>query len=78
MIEMYPGTSGSTHGDKNEISPAAKAVKNETLSILSFDDDLCVRNRQAHQAPVDVRCCLEFYITYIKIEAARSCGPNGR
>ena len=24
--EMYPGTSGSTHGDKNEISPAPNAT----------------------------------------------------
>src|SRR5215470_9504382 len=24
--ETYPGTSGSTHGDKNEISPATKAA----------------------------------------------------
>jgi hypothetical protein len=25
--EMYPGTSGSTHGDKNEINPAPKATE---------------------------------------------------
>ena len=29
MIEIYPGTSGRTHGDKNEISPAMNEVKME-------------------------------------------------
>jgi hypothetical protein len=58
------------------MSPAAKAVKNETLSIMSFDDDLRVRNCQAHQPSVSVRPCLQLYITYIEIEAARSCGSH--
>src|SRR5438876_594247 len=59
------------------MSPAAKAVKKETLSILSLDDDFCVRNGQAHQASIAVRCCLQFYITHIEVEAARSRGPHG-
>src|SRR5580704_13113426 len=32
-IEMYPGTSGNTHGDKNEISPARNAPAKETSVI---------------------------------------------
>src|SRR5262249_52839859 len=34
-IEMYPGTSGSTHGDKNETSPARNAAANETSVICA-------------------------------------------
>ena len=33
MMEMYPGTNGRTHGDKNEIKPAPNAQKMEMLSI---------------------------------------------
>src|ERR1700692_283454 len=29
-IEMYPGTSGSTHGERNEVNPATNAAKIET------------------------------------------------
>jgi hypothetical protein len=32
-MEMYPGTSGNTHGDKNEISPARNAPARETSVI---------------------------------------------
>src|ERR1700733_2164719 len=32
-IEIYPGTSGNTHGDKNEISPARNAPAKETSVI---------------------------------------------
>ena len=28
--EMYPGTSGSTHGDKKERMPAIKAIPSDT------------------------------------------------
>src|SRR5271157_551157 len=35
--ETYPGTSGSTHGDKNEISPATKAARGSgRLDIGSY------------------------------------------
>jgi hypothetical protein len=50
-IEMYPGTSGSTHGDKNEISPATSAAKIETRIARTFsvktpqDDCRPVANR---------------------------------
>jgi hypothetical protein len=29
-MEMYPGTSGSTHGERKEINPAPKAPSKET------------------------------------------------
>jgi hypothetical protein len=35
-IEIYPGTSGKTHGDKNEISPAKNAPANETSVMSRF------------------------------------------
>jgi hypothetical protein len=34
MKEIYPGTSGSTQGDRNEIRPAANAINIETSSML--------------------------------------------
>jgi hypothetical protein len=34
---MYPGTSGSTHGDRNDTSPARNAANMETsISLLSL------------------------------------------
>src|ERR1041384_5286947 len=33
-IEMYPGTSGSTQGDKNETSPARNAAASETSGVM--------------------------------------------
>jgi len=36
MSEMYPGTSGSTHGERNEASPATKAASaNGRLCIVA-------------------------------------------
>jgi hypothetical protein len=32
-MEMYPGTSGKTQGDKNETSPARNAPASETSLI---------------------------------------------
>jgi hypothetical protein len=33
-METYPGTSGSTHGDKNETSPARNAAASETSGVI--------------------------------------------
>jgi hypothetical protein len=33
-MEIYPGTSGSTHGERNEMSPARNAPARET-SVIS-------------------------------------------
>jgi hypothetical protein len=33
--EMYPGTRGRTHGDRNEMIPAMKAMERETLCMSS-------------------------------------------
>jgi hypothetical protein len=33
-MEMYPGTSGSTHGERKEISPARKAPASETSVMV--------------------------------------------
>src|SRR5215813_3419027 len=33
-IEIYPGTSGSTHGDKNETNPARNAAASETSGVM--------------------------------------------
>lgn len=33
--EIYPGISGKTHGDRNEINPAAKTIYIETSCIIS-------------------------------------------
>ncbi len=35
--EIYPGTSGKTHGDRNEINPAANAMYMETSWIITSD-----------------------------------------
>ena len=32
--ERYPGTSGNTHGVKNDINPAKNAVRKETFSMI--------------------------------------------
>ena len=32
--EMYPGTRGRTHGDRNEIIPAANAMNRETSFMI--------------------------------------------
>src|ERR1700732_651724 len=37
-IEMYPGTRGSTHGERNEISPATKAARIETCKVSSYSE----------------------------------------
>src|SRR5271167_1469089 len=34
--ETYPGTSGSTQGDRNEISPATKAASGNGRLVISF------------------------------------------
>ena len=36
MIEMYPGTSGSTQGERKDTTPAANAAKTDTLSIMQI------------------------------------------
>jgi hypothetical protein len=35
-IEIYPGTNGSTHGERKEISPARNAPARETSVIGQF------------------------------------------
>src|SRR5271167_1017582 len=37
-IEMYPGTRGSTHGERNEISPATNAARIETCKVNSYSE----------------------------------------
>jgi hypothetical protein len=37
MIEMYPGTSGRTQGERNERMPATKAVTIENPIELSIN-----------------------------------------
>src|SRR5712692_1087159 len=46
--ETYPGTSGSTQGDRNEISPATKTAGSDgngklviSLSIVLYSSDRC-------------------------------------
>jgi hypothetical protein len=36
MNEIYPGISGSTHGDKKLTIPAKKATKSDTFILLVF------------------------------------------
>jgi hypothetical protein len=45
-IETYPGTNGSTHGDRNETSPARNAAKIDTspnFSLHYFMLIMCAR-----------------------------------
>src|SRR5260370_11133242 len=37
-IEMYPGTRGNTHGERNEISPATNAARIETCKVNSYSE----------------------------------------
>src|SRR5580692_8350379 len=37
-IEMYPGTRGNTHGERNEISPATNAARIETCKVSSYSE----------------------------------------
>jgi hypothetical protein len=39
MYEIYPGTSGSTHGDRNETMPATKAAARPIVdaSVMASD-----------------------------------------
>jgi hypothetical protein len=55
-MEMYPGTSGKTHGDKIEISPARNAPARETSVIPdSSSSQLSERNDLPNRLPRDSR-----------------------
>src|ERR1700681_894397 len=40
-MEMYPGTSGKTQGDKNETSPARNASASETSLMVQRSCEVC-------------------------------------
>ncbi len=60
-MEIYPGTSGNTHGDKNEISPARNAPAKETSvipdssSYQASESDLIEIERELAVAANDCR-----------------------
>ncbi len=45
--DRYPGTSGSTHGDRNDTSPAASAMGRATMSEPAAT--VVVRSLTAHR-----------------------------
>src|SRR6266851_3258559 len=55
MYERYAGTSGRTHGDRNEIAPAASAAMLPTpgVAIIAYQFD----NGRVHER---TRCCIDF------------------
>src|SRR4029077_10735154 len=81
-IEIYPGTSGSTHGDKNETSPARNAAANETSGVMRqklrkvFDEDTAAKVSWINVKDVSSGQTVFSHRTYFRRGADDSCQPN--
>src|ERR1700675_3904451 len=49
--DTYPGTSGSTQGDKNEINPATKTASRDGKLVISFYCSDCSDGRSSRPNP---------------------------